>query len=124
MTSPNWNGDNMATSFPTFPQRRKASFGKNYIYDILVDAVTPILDRKLSVLDLISMKLPPISLHSASYMVPAGHSFFSIEDPSDNYLDILSSGVVPPKNIVAELLSKVVLESPVQSGYLVPIGTN
>ena len=75
-------------------------------FHIPVDAVTPIPDRKLSVLDLISTKLPPISLHSAFYMVPAGHSFFSIEDPSDNYLDILSSGIVPPKNIVAELLSK------------------
>ena len=71
-----------------------------------VDAVTPIPDRKLSILDLVLAKLPPVSLHSASYMVPAGHSFFSTEDPSDNYLDILFSGVVPPKNIVAELLSK------------------
>ncbi|KAF8872812.1 ribonuclease H-like domain-containing protein [Infundibulicybe gibba] len=62
-------------------------------------------DAQASVLDLISARIPPIHHLSSSFPIPDGHSFFTTLPPTAQ-LDPLYQTPVPPKGVVATLISR------------------
>jgi hypothetical protein len=66
---------------------------------------TPIPNKRLSVLDFVATKIPPICAQTSSYIIPAGHSFFRTERHSEHFLSQMAAIMVPSRVIVVELMA-------------------
>ncbi|KAF8057978.1 hypothetical protein FPV67DRAFT_1676708 [Lyophyllum atratum] len=97
---PHWRNNNH--QFDAIP-----SSVQGYVRDQLripaVHSAILLPEPKLSVLDLISTSIPPISKSEAHYHIPDGHDFFSTER-ADPDIELLSRTLVPPRSLIIQLL--------------------
>lgn len=95
--------------FNTIPENIRGEIQSLYL-SIPPDVNTPIPSQQISVLDLVTAKIPPshnTSSGHASLQAVGAASFFSAEEPEADSASLLANTLIPSRRIIAELVAGV-----------------